>query len=285
VTSARAAAPGDAGAHAACTFDLPAPVDAIAHVPSPWLAHAVIPSLDPTTMKAEVVRADSGASAVLNCRGDASDIAEWQDRSRPPGGVKVLGRRSLPDGREAIWLATGRALAMGEGVGGGFFAVVALERSSVAVLGVSPWHPAAAWDRKLRAEKLGDEMVFVEQDGFINEIGGALHENVWTLRNAELRVAGSYWTQEDHHPYQQDDPTDATGFYKLENFTAKARYVGRQIVLEGESTWNHKIAGDAGMWWGVGRRAAWVRRFELKGGRLVETGAASRWGHSLEEAP
>jgi hypothetical protein len=273
------------GPRIACAYALPSPTDAIARVPSPVLAHAVIPSLDPTTMRADVVSRDGGASAVLNCRGDASDTAEWQDGSRLPGSVKVVARRSLPDRRQAIWTATGRALAMGEGEGAGFFAIVGLEGSRVAVFGVSPWHPAAAWDGKLRAEKLGDETVYVEPDGFINEMGGARHENVWTLRDAELRVAGAYWTQEDHHPYQQDDPTDAAGFYTFESFTATARYVGREVVLEGESTWNHRLVGDAGRWWGVGRRASWVRRFELKGDRLVETGAASRWGHSLEESP
>ena len=137
--------------------------------------------------------------------------------------------------------------------------------------------------RGFRAEKLGDETVYVEADGFVNEIGGSRQENVWTLREGDLHLAGSYFTLEERHPYGGDDVPDDAGFFTLERFTGIPRYVGGEVVLKGESTWQHATVLEGGISWTEGRRIPWTRRFQIRDGALVETGPESRWGHALEE--
>jgi len=281
----------------ACFFDLPAPVASIADVPSPLLAHAVLPSLDPATMIARVERLpardgrgdaavdtrdcdsmDCGIvperDVVDDCHGGRS-IATWEGDDpktpRPRGKVEILGRRALPGGREALWIGTGKELhaCVGEQ---SVLAIVALDGPRVAVLGVAPWVPRGCSHPRegLHAETVGGETVYVAPDRFGSGAGYNGWDDVWTLRDGELRQAGRYVTLETR-PHDGMEPVDADGLYRPE-LSATARFVDGAIVLDGETTWERPVKGDAGAGPSsvLARRLTWVRRFGLRDGELVE---------------
>jgi len=239
------------------------------------IAHALIPSLDPAHMRAKVVRGDGGASVIVDCRGGASP-AIWEEAEAtrvptPAGTVRVLGRKPLPDQREAVWLGTARELgACVSEDGYGFLAIVALDGPRLSVLGVSPWHPGCGPVRQLRAEKLGDVTVYVEPDKEGARAGFDGWENVWTLRDGDLHLAGRYDTMQVGAA-ESGATVDDAGLYPP-SFNATAHFVGAEIVVSGQSTWLKPAVGDGGDGspWTFAKKGPYLHRYELREGNVVE---------------
>jgi hypothetical protein len=268
-------APADAGAKVACTFELPAAVDRIEKVPGATVARAIVPLLDAKTMVAKVTKAN-----VVACQG-ATSPATWEPETyggkAPPNGlVRVLHRKPLPDKREGIWLAT----AIERGAcqppdGYGFFAIVALDeaRTHVQVLGVSTWRPECGPPWALHAQKLGDETVYVEPDAEGTGAGRTSWDNVWTLRDGVLTIAGKYATEDTGNDHL--GPIDDAGFLPMA-FEAKAKYAGEEIVVRGEATISRprpaEAGGDASESWIVVRKQPYAKQYALVDGQIVEKG-------------
>jgi hypothetical protein len=246
---------GDAGPLVACVFDLPA--DGGEPLSDGILARAIIPSLDPRTMKAKP-HADNGSEqyVVDDCRGESTDATwmEFVDGSATPnhrGLVRLLLRKALPSGREAVWLGTGYAPgACRSDTSDGFFAIVELSGTRLAVLGVTPWSPCFTSPAELRAETLGEQTVYLEPEH--HDPGGG-SENVWLLRDGELSNAGSYDTW-------GLAPPDETEYYR-----GTPQFVGSTIVLTRTLEAHGIEAGyDAGPSWHG------VDYYTLRDGKLVE---------------
>jgi hypothetical protein len=232
------------------------------------IAKAVIPSLDPARMKAKAIPSDAGEPVVVDCQGH-SVSASWEGRKpRPAGTVRVLDRQSLPEGREAVWLATAEDIGACSAVDGyGFFAIVALDGPRLAVLGVSPWYPSCGFKRKLRVEKLENETVYVDSDGFSSGAGPTEWEGVWLLRDGQLIRAGRYIT------YEAPDPgTGMVDDAGLEGpqFRGSARYESHGIVLAGENSWLRRVETDVGPDYVVAKKAPVTRRYQIRGNVLVD---------------
>jgi hypothetical protein len=222
-------------------------------------------------MKAKTTKGKDGKPVATDCRG-GTESAFWDDGSdgnphgTPPGTVKVITRRGLPDGRQAIWLATAvDAGACTAQPGYGLLAIVALDGPHIAVLGVAPWNAGCHDQHLLRAEKLGDEIVYVEPDGEGTGAGNAEWEEVWTLRDGELRRAGRYDTRIDGGEATQAMADDA-GVFAPPSIEAKAKFVGSEIVLSGQTKW-WKQTGDKLV---TVKTEAWVERYALENGKLVK---------------
>jgi hypothetical protein len=275
------AAPVDAGSGIACTFELKVPADDITRVPSPVLAHAIIPTLDSVHMKAKVVKGDGGLNVVRDCHGGAAP-ATWEeaDSTKKPlaeGTIRVLGRKSFPDGREAVWIATAKELGACVAEDGyGFFAIVKADGPRVNVLGVSPWHPSCGPKRQFRAEKLGDETVYVETEKEGTGAGFDGWENVWTLHSGELRLAGRYDTLQTGAA-ESGGAVGDDGLYPP-SFTGTAKFVGSEIVVKGEITFMKPTKADTGTGFPFtfAKKSTWTKRYELKDGVLAEKQAEKK---------
>jgi len=248
-------------------------VHAIKDVPSKLLAEAIVPSLDPATMRAKVTKTKGGALVLSDCHGGTAPAA-WEDGPdgkglTPPGTVKVIGRKALPGGQEAVWLAS--TIQVGACVapdGFGLLAIVALEDAHARVLGVGPWDPSCHDKRALRVEKLGDVTVYVEPDGFGTGAGVEEWETVRVIADGELRVAGRYDTRLDGGEATQVGQDDA-GVFWPPYAEAKAKFVGSEIVVSGLTKWIRLITHDGSTEYSPARTEAWVERYALVGKKLV----------------
>jgi formylglycine-generating enzyme required for sulfatase activity len=269
--SASAARRTDAGDPPVCTFDLAAPVDSIVHVPSGVLAHAIVPSVDAATLHGKTVLKE-GKPVLVSCDGETSQ-ATWQDvdgkgRATPTGTVKVLARKPLSGGREAVWIGTGielRACSSEDA----FFAIVAVDAAHLSVLGVAEWSPGGCKDpmKGMHAETLSGETVYVVPDRFGSGAGYNGWDEVWTLRDGKLRPAGKYATEESS--FDMGEPPDADGLYGP-SLEGTAHYADGEGVLDGKTRWHKRVRHDAGDEWLVPRELSWVRRFGLEDEKLVE---------------
>jgi hypothetical protein len=261
--SAGQASPRPDAGKVACSFDLPASVASVGAVTPAMLLRAIVPSFDPTHGRAQVTRTKDGA-VIHDCSGGSAPAA-WDEASGPPvpaGTVKLIGRKALPDGRQAVWLATARdygACALEDGYG--FFAIVALDDARLDVLGVATWAPECRNKRALRAEKLHGETVYVEPEEFGTGAGDTHWETVWTLRDGELARAGRYDVRADGGAATQSGEDEA-GVYSLPSFEGKPRFEADEIVVTGQNKWSNAT--------GVVRTERVVRRYALQGDWLVD---------------
>jgi hypothetical protein len=258
-------------AHPVCTLDLSFEPKSLAEVGSTSLAEAIVARLDPKAMRAAVGRDNRGAPVVRDCTGGVSS-AVWEEAARgmarppPQGTIKVIERKAMPDGRQAVWIATAKrigACAVEDGFG--FFAIVGLETSRVDVLGVSPWDPRCRNERKLRAETLAGERVYVEPESEGTGAGTSSWENVWVLRNGKLRVLGRYDTAAEGGEATQTGADDA-GVFSPPSFEAKPSFRGDEIVVAGKTQWWRAEAGSALV---VVRSEPYERRYVGSGEKLV----------------
>jgi len=147
--------------------------------------------------------------------------------------------------------------------GYGFLAIVGLVGQRVVTLGVRPWSPSCIGKPELRAEKLGDETVFVEPAGFDTGCGNHSWESVWTLRDGDLHVAG-------HYPMRAGAGGDCgpPGYDSVSD-EATVRYSGSKILLSGTTGTSKCTDADGGSICSK-QSITWSESYGLRDGGIVQ---------------
>ncbi len=246
-----------AAATGPCTYALPAAPASIEKTPAPDLARAIIPSLDPRTMKAKPLP----AGPIVDCLDDPAEN-DWSGHDPPvpaKGHVEVALRQPISGERELVWVMTGYPQGACS-TEDGFVAIEHLEGAVVVADAVGKWTASCGKPTRMRVVKLGGEEMYTEDSAFGTGAGRNTTEMVWAVKGKRMVEVGEYDVAADSGGVEDEQ-------HWLFDMKAKPEFDGNQIVVRETWTWTSTLAVDGG---GGPKPKSKVnlRKFVLEGGKL-----------------